>query len=110
IATRTGDDGTTGLGDGSRIGKDALRVAALGDADELNSAIGVLLAEPLPEDVAALLARVQHDLFDLGAELSIPGHHALHDARVAWLDEALSRYNGTLAPLAEFILPGGARS
>jgi len=109
IATRTGDDGSTGLGDGSRTAKHAPRIAALGDVDELNSAIGVLCAEPLPGDVAALLARVQHDLFDLGAELSIPGHRALRDAQVARLDQALARYNATLAPLREFILPGGSR-
>lgn len=109
IATRTGDDGTTGLGDGSRTGKDAPRIAAMGDVDELNSVLGVLRAEPLPDEVSADLLAVQHDLFDLGAELCIPGHTALDEAQVARLDQRLAHYNAALPPLREFILPGGAR-
>jgi cob(I)alamin adenosyltransferase len=110
IATRTGDDGTTGLGDGSRVPKDHLRVQAMGDVDELNSAIGVLLAEPLPEDVRELLVTVQHELFNLGGELSIPGYTLLKPQAVAALDEALAHYNATLPRLKEFILPAGTRS
>jgi len=109
IATRTGDDGTTGLGDGSRTPKDAPRIAALGDVDELNSAIGLLLTEALPAEIAADLSAIQHDLFDMGAELCIPGHVALTDEHVARLDACLARYNATLPPLREFILPGGTR-
>ncbi len=110
IATRTGDDGSTGLGDGSRIPKDAPRIAALGDVDELNSHIGVLLAESLPGEIAQDLLAIQHDLFDLGAELCIPGHIALTDEHVARLDARLAHYNASLAPLREFILPGGCRA
>jgi cob(I)alamin adenosyltransferase len=110
IATRTGDDGTTGLADGARVPKSHRRVAAMGDVDELNSQLGVLLTEPLPEDVRALLQRVQHELFNLGGELSLPGQSLLQPDAVAELDRALERYNATLPPLAEFILPGGARS
>lgn len=110
IATRTGDKGTTGLGDGSRVDKDAPRIAALGDVDELNSMIGLLRAEPLPAAVDTLFARVQNDLFDMGAELCIPGHTALKEEHVAFLDEALEHYNATLKPLKEFILPGGTRA
>ncbi|MGY8525936.1 cob(I)yrinic acid a,c-diamide adenosyltransferase [Paracidovorax citrulli] len=110
IATRTGDAGSTGLGDGTRTGKDSLRIAAIGDVDELNSHLGVLLAEPLPEGIAAALLEIQHDLFDLGGELSIPGHALLQPAQVARLDGWLAQYNGTLPPLAEFILPGGSRA
>jgi cob(I)alamin adenosyltransferase len=107
IATRTGDDGSTGLGDGSRVAKTHCRIAALGDVDELNSSIGVLLTEDLPEDVAALLVDVQHDLFDLGGELSIPGYQMLSDTQVQNLDQALADYNQDLPRLEEFILPGG---
>ena len=110
IATRTGDDGTTGLGDGSRVPKDHLRVMAMGDVDELNSTLGVLLAEPLPDDVRTLLVVVQHELFNLGGELSIPGYTLLKDEAVARLDEALAHHNATLPRLAEFILPAGTRS
>src|SRR5512137_1993191 len=110
IATRTGDDGTTGLGDGSRTTKDSLRVAAMGDVDELNSAIGVLLAETLPDEVRADLVDIQHDLFDLGGELCIPGYTMLKDAQVARLDARLAHYNADLPRLAEFILPGGSRA
>ena len=110
IATRTGDDGTTGLGDGSRTAKDSLRIEAMGDVDELNSAIGVLLAEQLPEEVRADLLDIQHDLFDLGGELCIPGYTMLKEAQVARLDARLAHYNASLPRLAEFILPGGSRA
>jgi cob(I)alamin adenosyltransferase len=110
IATRTGDDGTTGLGDGSRVEKDALRVQAMGDVDELNSQIGVLLCEDLPDTLRSELLTIQHDLFDLGGELSIPGFALMTDAQVARLDALLERYNSTLPPLKDFILPGGSRS
>ena len=110
IATRTGDDGTTGLGDGSRVPKHDLRVAAMGEVDELNSTLGVLLAEPLPADVRELLVVIQHELFNLGGELSIPGFTLLKAEAVARLDEALAHYNAALPRLAEFILPAGTRS
>jgi cob(I)alamin adenosyltransferase len=110
IATRTGDDGTTGLGDGTRVAKNALRVQALGDVDELNSGLGVLLAEPLPADVRDLLVTIQHELFNLGGELSIPGYELLKTDAVLHLDEALAHYNAALPRLAEFILPAGTRS
>ena len=109
IATRTGDDGTTGLGDGSRTPKDAPRIAAMGDVDELNSVIGVLRTEDLPAEIATDLLGIQHDLFDMGAELCIPGHTALTDEHIARLDARLAHYNATLPPLREFILPGGSR-
>ena len=110
IATRTGDDGTTGLGDGTRVPKSHLRVQAMGDVDELNSTLGVLLAEPLPDDVRELLVVIQHELFNLGGELSIPGFELLKDGAVARLDEALAHYNAALPRLKEFILPAGTRS
>jgi len=110
IATRTGDDGTTGLGDGTRVPKSHGRIAAMGDVDELNSHLGVLLAEPLPDDVRELLVTIQHELFNLGGELSIPGYTLLKDDAVAALDAALARYNETLPRLKEFILPAGTRS
>ena len=110
IATRTGDDGTTGLGDGSRVPKHDLRVAAMGEVDELNSTLGVLLAEPLPDNVRELLVVIQHELFNLGGELSIPGFTLLKAEAVARLDEALAHYNAALPRLAEFILPAGTRS
>lgn len=110
IATRTGDDGTTGLGDGSRVQKDDARIAAIGDVDELNSQLGVLLCEPLPGNVRAALVDIQHDLFDLGGELCIPGHSMIGEAHLARLDEWLADYNATLPPLREFILPGGSRA
>ncbi len=110
IATRTGDDGTTGLGDGSRVGKDHLRIAAMGDVDELNSNLGVLLAEPLPGDIRELLSVIQHELFNLGGELSIPGFALLKSEAVANLDAALAHYNTALPRLKEFILPAGTRS
>ena len=110
IATRTGDAGETGLGDGSRVPKDHPRVAALGEIDELNSVLGVILAEEMPQDIRGALVGVQHDLLDLGGELSIPGHALLKPERVAFLDGELERLNTTLAPLKEFILPGGSRA
>lgn len=110
IATRTGDDGTTGLGDGSRVAKDHLRVQAMGDVDELNSHIGVLLAEPLPSAVRELLVGIQHELFNLGGELSMPGHTLLKDTAVLALDEALAEHNAALPRLKEFILPAGTRA
>ena len=110
IATRTGDDGTTGLGDGTRVPKSHGRIGAMGDVDELNSHLGVLLAEPLPDDVRDLLVTIQHELFNLGGELSIPGYTLLKDDAVAALDAALAHYNAALPRLAEFILPAGTRS
>jgi len=109
ITTRTGDDGTTGLGDGSRVSKDDARIAAIGDVDELNSCIGVLLCEPMPSDVRDALTQIQNDLFDLGGELSIPGHTMIQESHLARLDAWLAEYNATLPPLKEFILPGGSR-
>jgi cob(I)alamin adenosyltransferase len=110
IATRTGDDGTTGLGDGSRRSKDDLRVAAMGDVDELNSTIGLLLTEPLPPELSQAFLTIQHDLFDLGGELCIPGFENIHEAQLAQLDAWLAEHNATLPRLAEFILPGGSRA
>ena len=110
IATRTGDDGTTGLGDGTRVPKSHGRIGAMGDVDELNSHLGVLLAEPLPDDVRDLLVTIQHELFNLGGELSIPGYTLLKDDAVAALDAALAHYNAALPRLKEFILPAGTRS
>jgi cob(I)alamin adenosyltransferase len=110
ITTRTGDAGETGLGDGSRVAKDSARIAALGDVDELNSALGVVLAEEIPQDVRSVLSEVQHDLFDLGGELSIPGHAMLSAEQVAALEKHLEAWNADLAPLKEFILPGGTRA
>jgi cob(I)alamin adenosyltransferase len=110
ISTRTGDGGETGLGDGARVAKDSVRIAALGEVDELNSAIGLVLAEEVPAEVRAVLEEVQHDLFDLGGELSIPGHSLLADEKVAALDQHLEKWNSELSPLAEFILPGGGRA
>jgi cob(I)alamin adenosyltransferase len=110
IATRTGDDGTTGLGDGSRVAKDSARVAAMGDVDELNSTLGLLRCEALPPAIDALLNRIQNDLFDLGGELSIPGFALLAEERVLALDQALADSNAELPRLTEFILPGGSRS
>ena len=108
IYTRTGDDGTTGLGDGSRVPKDSVRVEAYGTVDELNSAVGALLAVPgLPPAVGACLTRVQHELFDLGGELCIPGHRLITGAQVTQLEQALDGFKEALPPLKEFILPGG---
>ena len=110
IYTRTGDDGTTGLGDGSRIAKDAPRVDAYGTVDEANSCIGLLLACDMPADIRELLTRIQHQLFDLGGELCIPGHAAIHDADIEALEARLDHYNDDLPPLKEFILPGGGEA
>lgn len=111
IYTRTGDDGTTGLGDGSRIDKDHLRMESIGDVDELNSFIGLLLAELLTDDpFAALLARIQHDLFDLGGELAIPGYTLVDAQRIGELEASLDQLNEDLPPLKNFILPGGSRT
>ncbi|MFZ1498937.1 MAG: cob(I)yrinic acid a,c-diamide adenosyltransferase [Giesbergeria sp.] len=110
IATRTGDDGTTGLGDNTRVPKNHLRVQALGDVDELNSHIGLLLCEPMPAEVRELLVDVQHQLFNLGGELSIPGFELLKDAALLQLDQALATHNSALPRLQEFILPAGNRA
>lgn len=110
IYTRTGDAGTTGLGDGSRVAKDSLRVQAMGDVDEINSVVGTLLVEALPDATGALLTEVQHDLFDLGGELSIPGMALLDDKQIERLEQALDAMNETLEPLKDFILPGGSRA
>ena len=110
IATRTGDDGTTGLGDNTRVSKNSLRVHAMGDVDELNSQIGVLLCEPMPTPVRDLLVEVQHQLFNLGGELSMPGFTLLKAEALLQLDNALAEYNAALPRLAEFILPAGTRA
>ncbi len=110
IATRTGDNGTTGLGDGSRVGKDSLRVHAMGDVDELNSHIGLLLCEELPSALREELISIQHDLFDLGGELCIPGYTLITDTHVGRLDTLLEKYNADLPPLKDFILPAGSRA
>jgi cob(I)alamin adenosyltransferase len=109
IYTRTGDAGTTGLGDGSRVSKDSLRIHALGEIDELNAVVGLLLAEALPDDVRTLLTDVQHDLFDLGGELCIPGMSMISAKQVDKLEHELDRLNEPLEPLKDFILPGGTR-
>lgn len=110
IATRTGDNGTTGLGDNTRVSKNSLRVHAMGDVDELNSNIGVLLCEDMPERVRTLLVEIQHQLFNLGGELSIPGFELLKADAVLALDEALAEHNAALPKLQEFILPAGSRA
>ena len=110
IATRTGDDGSTGLGDNTRVPKDNRRIHAMGDVDELNSHIGVLLCEHMPNDVRALLVEIQHQLFNLGGELSIPGFELLKADALLALDQALEHYNGALPKLQEFILPAGNRA
>ena len=109
IATRTGDEGTTGLGNNQRVSKNSLRVHAMGEVDELNSYIGVLLCEDMASDVRDVLVEIQHQLFNLGGELSIPGFELLKDEAVMALDEALERYNAQLPKLEEFILPAGTR-
>src|SRR3569832_2473734 len=107
IYTRTGDEGTTGLGDGTRVPKDNARVAAFGDVDELNSALGVLLAHTLPEALRAPLVRIQHDLFEVGGELCIPGHHMIKPEDCERLEQLIDHFNADLPHLKEFILPGG---
>ena len=108
--TRTGDDGTTGLGDGRRVDKDSARVEAYGTVDEANSAIGLVLAAPVPENVRVLLTAVQHQLFDLGGELCIPGHAAIFDADIDRLEQRLDEFNADLPALKDFILPGGGEA
>ena len=110
ITTRTGDNGTTGLGDNTRVSKTSLRVHAMGDVDELNSSIGVLLCEDMPSEVRELLVEVQHQLFNLGGELCIPGFELLKQDALLVLDEALAVHNAALPKLAEFILPAGSRA
>lgn len=110
IYTRTGDSGTTGLGDGSRVAKFDLRVQAMGEVDELNAVLGMLLVEELHADVREQLEAIQHDLFDMGGELSMPGHTFMQAGRVAILEKVLDRWNAELSPLKEFILPGGSRA
>ena len=110
IATRTGDKGSTGLGDNTRVSKNSLRVHAMGDVDELNSNLGVLLCEEMPDEVRELLVQIQHQLFNLGGELSIPGFELLKPEAVLALDQALARYNAALPALQEFILPAGSRA
>jgi cob(I)alamin adenosyltransferase len=110
IVTRTGDDGSTGLASGERITKDQPRIAAMGDVDELNSTIGLLLSENLPAAVGEALAGVQHDLFDLGGELSLPGHTLVTETHLARIDALIEQFNADLPPLREFILPGGSRA
>jgi cob(I)alamin adenosyltransferase len=110
IATRTGDDGTTGLADNSRISKASSRICAVGDVDELNSNLGVLLCEPMPQDVRELLVDVQHQLFNLGGELAMPGYELLKKEALLQLDESLETYNAQLPRLLEFILPAGSRA
>jgi cob(I)alamin adenosyltransferase len=110
IATRTGDDGTTGLGDNTRVPKHSARVQAMGDVDELNSHIGVLLSETMPDEVRGLLVEIQHQLFNLGGELSIPGFELLKPQAVLALDQALDEHNERLPKLQEFILPAGTRA
>jgi cob(I)alamin adenosyltransferase len=110
IYTRTGDDGSTGLGDGTRTGKDSPRVDAYGTVDEANSCIGLVLASTVPDDVARLLTSIQHQMFDLGGELCIPGHAAIFDADIERLENELDRFNEPLPPLKDFILPGGGEA
>jgi cob(I)alamin adenosyltransferase len=110
ITTRTGDSGLTGLADGSRVSKDSPRIVAMGEVDELNSMLGLLLCETLPEDIARSLHASQHELFDLGGELAIPGHLALRESAVARLEAHATVLNARLSPLRDFILPGGSRA
>lgn len=110
IYTRTGDTGTTGLGDGSRVAKNHLRVEAMGDVDELNAVIGLLLTEPVPQEIHNCLTAVQHDLFNIGGELCMPDYVMIKAERITELENILDRFNDTLNPLKEFILPGGSRA
>ena len=111
IVTRTGDDGTTGLGDGSRVAKDCARVEAVGAVDEANSAIGIVLAvDAVPDAVRDCLVEVQHDLFELGGELCIPGHSAIDQAYIDRLESDVENFNTNLPPLKDFILPGGGEA
>ncbi len=110
IYTRTGDSGTTGLGDGSRVDKDDLRVQAYGELDELNSQLGVVLAEDIPSAARDCLGEIQQLLFDVGGDLCIPGRNSLSQAHIRWLEDWLDHFNATLPALKEFILPGGNRA
>jgi cob(I)alamin adenosyltransferase len=110
IYTRTGDAGTTGLGDGTRVAKDSLRIAAIGDVDELNSVIGLMLTEPISTKICDYLTHIQHDLFDMGGELCMPGYTMIKAERVTALENMLDEWNESLDPLKEFILPGGSRA
>jgi cob(I)alamin adenosyltransferase len=110
IVTRTGDAGTTGLGDGTRVAKDSLRVETMGQVDELNSTIGLLLTEDMPDQIRQALIGVQHDLFDLGGELCIPGMAMINEAQVNRLEDLVEQFNADLSPLKDFILPGGTRA
>ena len=110
IYTKTGDNGTTGLGDGARVAKDSLRVIAMGDVDELNSVLGILQTEALGANIHAALKAIQHDLFDLGGEICMPGYAMIKAERVTALETQLDEWNETLSPLKEFILPGGSRA
>lgn len=110
IVTRTGDSGMTGLGDGSRVTKDDLRIDVIGEVDELNSSLGVLLSEELPETIRDALLGIQHDLFDLGGELCLPGAQRISEAHIARVEAFVEQFNTSLRPLKEFILPGGSRS
>jgi cob(I)alamin adenosyltransferase len=110
IVTRTGDKGTTGLADGTRLGKDHARIAVLGSVDELNSQLGVLLAEEFPPEIRAVLLQIQNDLFDLGGALALPTQDVFAQNKIVWLDEKIAHYNADLPPLREFILPGGLRA
>ena len=110
IYTRTGDAGTTGLGNGNRVSKNSLRIHTLGEVDEANAAIGVLLCEEMPDEVRQLLTNVQHDLFDLGGEVCIPGMEMITAKQVQHLEDELDRFNDNLEPLKDFILPGGTRA
>lgn len=110
IYTRTGDDGTTGLGDGTRVTKNSLRVQAMGDVDELNSVIGMLLTEPVSESIRTCLIAIQHDLFNLGGEICMPDMSLIKAERIDALETQLDAWNDKLTPLKEFILPGGSRA
>ncbi len=110
IYTRTGDGGTTGLGDGSRVAKDSLRVQAMGDVDELNAVVGLILVEPVSDTIRDCLTAVQHDLFNLGGEICMPGYTLIRNERITVIENQLDGFNESLTPLKEFILPGGSRA
>jgi len=110
IYTRTGDGGTTGLGDGSRVAKDSLRVQAMGDVDELNAVVGLILVEPVSDAIRDCLIAVQHDLFNLGGEICMPGYTLIRNERITVIENQLDGFNESLTPLKEFILPGGSRA
>jgi cob(I)alamin adenosyltransferase len=110
IYTRTGDDGKTGLGDGSRVIKDSLRIQAIGSVDELNSLLGLVCCEQIDQESRDIINQVQHRLFDIGGELSIPGHSIISSDSTLWLEQQLDRLNNELTPLEDFILPGGCKA